>query len=189
MAQRRTLSKPRKAESAAPVEEFDFLASQQSTGSDDHALQLAVAQQLMASKEKKRKELEKKFFQAAKNKLSSEISAAADEVKCAVDATENVYAKFILDYAASEDAIRALWMEIKKEEQTLVVPLANFLPCSPTPTDRFDICYQEIAKKQRAANDALSVATEKQQIAGMAQVKEACHETRRIMESLLPATA
>jgi hypothetical protein len=124
------------------------------------AMRIASSLQL-ASKEKKRKELEKKFFQAAKNKLSSEvwvascspylrlnsysrfkISAAADEVKCAVDATyvpwplfipfcfwcdylstdrENVYAKFILDYAASEDAIRALWMEIKKEEQTLVV--------------------------------------------------------------------
>jgi hypothetical protein len=38
--------------------------------------------------------------------------------------SEQVYAKFILDYAASGDAIRALWMEIK-EEQTLVVRFAR----------------------------------------------------------------
>ncbi|KAF7353986.1 hypothetical protein MVEN_01085200 [Mycena venus] len=161
MAQRRAPAKPRKAE---PVEDFDFLASQQSSGSDDQAVQLAIAQQLMASKEKKRKELEKKFFQAAKHKLTAEITATAEDVKSTVEATEKVYAKFILDYAAAEDAIRALWMEIKKEEQTLV----------------------DITRKQRAANDAMRLATEKAQIAGMAQVKEACHETRRIIGTVLP---
>jgi hypothetical protein len=36
------------------------------------AMRIASSPQL-ASKEKKRKELEKKFFQAAKNKLSSEV--------------------------------------------------------------------------------------------------------------------
>ncbi|KAJ6537788.1 hypothetical protein B0H19DRAFT_1078910 [Mycena capillaripes] len=108
--------------------------------------------------------MEKKFFQAAKNKLSVEISTAADDVKSTIEATEQVYAKFILDHAASEDAIRALWTEIKKEEKTLV----------------------EIAKKQRAVNDATRMGMEKAQIAGMAQVKEACHETRRIIGTLLP---
>ncbi|KAJ7466024.1 hypothetical protein FB451DRAFT_1561294 [Mycena latifolia] len=167
MAQRRAQAQPRlrKAESLAPAEDFDFLASQQSTSSDDHALQLAVAQQLMASKEKKRKELEKKFLQAAKSKLSKEITNAADDVKSAVEATEAVYAKFLLDYAASDDAIRALWMQIKEEEQKLV----------------------EIAKRQRAMNEELRKATEKAQIAGMAQVKEACHDARNIIEALLPA--
>ncbi|KAJ7138225.1 hypothetical protein C8R44DRAFT_695352 [Mycena epipterygia] len=167
MAQRRAQAqqpKLRKADSIVAGEDFDFLASQQSTGSDDHALQLAVAQQLMASKEKKRKDLEKKFFLAAKSKLTNEISAAADDVKHTVETTEAVYAKFILDYAASEDAIRALWMEIKHEEQKLV----------------------DIAKKQRTANEALRTTTERAQIAGMAQVKEACHETRSIIEGLLP---
>ncbi|KAJ7648974.1 hypothetical protein DFH06DRAFT_1475956 [Mycena polygramma] len=163
MAQRRAPAKPRKAD----TEDFDFLASQQSTGSDDQALQLAVAQQLMVSKEKKRKELEKKFFLAAKNKLTSEITNAADDVKNAVEATEQIYAKFILDYAASEDAIRALWMEIKKEEQTLI----------------------ELGKKQHAANNTMNAARERGQIDGMGQVREACHETRRIMETLLPSAA
>ncbi|KAJ6453865.1 hypothetical protein C8R47DRAFT_242358 [Mycena vitilis] len=163
MAQRRAPAKPRKAD----MEDFDFLASQQSTGSDDQALQLAVAQQLMASKEKKRKELEKKFFLAAKNKLTSEIVNAADDVKAAVEATEQIYAKFILDYAASEDAIRALWMEIKKEEQTLI----------------------ELGKRQHTANNAMNSARERGQIDGMGQVREACHETRRIMETLLPPAA
>jgi hypothetical protein len=48
---------------------------------------------------------------------------------------ENVYAKFILDYAASEDAIRALWMEIKKEEQTLVVRSSRKFPSMFSDTD------------------------------------------------------
>ncbi|KAJ7874938.1 hypothetical protein B0H14DRAFT_3550908 [Mycena olivaceomarginata] len=144
----------------APTDDFDFLASQQSSGSDDQAhshsgifaqypgdnrasahgkLKLVVA----ASREKKRKEQEKKFFQIAKNKLTAEISAATDEVRSTIETTthpftwgrahrEKAYTKFILDYAALEDTIRALWMEIKKEEQTLI----------------------EIAKKQRIANDA-----------------------------------
>ncbi|KAJ7154035.1 hypothetical protein C8R46DRAFT_1118513 [Mycena filopes] len=164
MAQRRPQAKPRKAESAAPVEDFDFLASQQSsTGSDDHALQLAVAQQLMASKEKKRKELEKKFFQAARHKLANELSTAHEDVSNTIQTTEKIYAKFILDYAASEDAIRALWMEIKKEEQTLI----------------------DIADKQRTLNASMRASTEKAQIAGMAKVKEACHDTRRMMEGLV----
>ncbi|KAJ6548200.1 hypothetical protein DFH09DRAFT_1169983 [Mycena vulgaris] len=169
MAQRRAQAQPRlrKAESVAPAEDFDFLASQQSTGSDDHALQLAVAQQLMASKEKKRKDMEKKFFQAAKSKLTNEITHAADDVKDALDATEKVYAKFLSDYATSEDAIRALWKEIKKEEEQLL----------------------EIAQRQRAANEELRKVTEKAQIAGMAQVKEACHEMKSVVESLMPAAA
>ncbi|KAJ7740445.1 hypothetical protein DFH07DRAFT_1064202 [Mycena maculata] len=168
MAQRRGqaqahTTKTRKTE---PVEDFDFLASQQSTGSDDNALQLAVAQQLMASKEKKRKEMEKKFFAAAKSRLTNEMAQAAEEVKSTVEATELVYAKFILDYAAAEDAIRALWTEIKKEQDTLL----------------------DVAKRQRAANEELRKGTEKAQIVGMAQVKEACHETRSIIETLLPSS-
>ncbi|KAJ7806923.1 hypothetical protein B0H14DRAFT_3483703 [Mycena olivaceomarginata] len=123
MAQRRAPAKQR-APSAAPTDDFDFLASQQSSGSDDQAIQVTIAHQLMASREKKRKEQEKKFFQIAKNKLTAErgfqISAATDEVRSTIETTEKAYTKFILDYAALEDTIRALWMEIKKEEQTLI---------------------------------------------------------------------
>ncbi|KAJ7138222.1 hypothetical protein C8R44DRAFT_728385 [Mycena epipterygia] len=143
--------KLRKADSIVAGEDFDFLASQQSTGSDDHALQLAVAQQLMASKEKKPKDLEKKFSLAAKSKLTNEeiliplkTSAAADDVK----------------HPVSEDMIRALWMEIKHEEQKLV----------------------GIAKKQRTANEALRTTTERAQIVGMARRVM----TRSIIKGLLP---
>ncbi|KAJ7674289.1 hypothetical protein B0H17DRAFT_1208093 [Mycena rosella] len=168
MAQRRAQAQPRlrKTESVAPVEDFDFLASQQSTGSDDHALQLALAQQITASKEKKRKDMEKKFFQAAKHKLTGDITGAADNVKNALEETEALYAKFITDYAASEDTIRGLWVQIQVEEQTLVA----------------------IAQRQREANAELRVVTETAQIAGMAQVKEACHETRNVIETLLPVS-
>ncbi|CAK5268905.1 unnamed protein product [Mycena citricolor] len=168
MAQRRTQARHpvmRKQDSLPQVgDDFDF-GSQQSNGSDDQALQLAVAQQLLVTKEKKRKETEKKFLQAAKNKLSSEISSAAAVVKNAVEESEKVYAKFVLDYASSEDSIRALWTEIRVEQQKLV----------------------ELGRKQRAASDALRSTTEKAQIEGMAQVKEACEETRAVISTILPS--
>ncbi|KAJ7818691.1 hypothetical protein B0H14DRAFT_2838533 [Mycena olivaceomarginata] len=157
MAQRRAPVKQR-ATSAAPTEDFDFLASQQSSGSDDQAIQAAIAHQLMASREKKRKDHEKRFFQVAKNKLAAEISAAADDVR------STAYAKFILDYAALEDTIRALWMEIKKEEQTLI----------------------EIAKKQHAANDAIRTAMETTGYAALGQIKESCHAGRQVVDTLMP---
>ncbi|KAJ7792146.1 hypothetical protein B0H14DRAFT_2932703 [Mycena olivaceomarginata] len=162
MAQRRAPVKQR-APSAVPTDDFDFLASQQSSGSDDQAIQVAIAHQLMASREKKRKEHEKKNFQIAKNKLTAEISAAADDVRSTVETTEKAYAKFILDYAALEDTIRALWMEIKKEEQTLI----------------------EIAKKQHAANDIIRTAMETTGYAALGQIKESCHAGRQVVDTLM----
>ncbi|KAJ6462433.1 hypothetical protein C8R45DRAFT_1026771 [Mycena sanguinolenta] len=164
MAQRRAPAKHR-APSTAPGDDFDFLASQQSTGSDDHAIQLAIAQQVMASKEKKRKEHEKRFLQVAKNKLNAERIAAVEEFKNTVDVTGKVYEKFIFDYAAVDDHIRALWMEIKKEEQTLI----------------------DIAKKRRVKNRAQYLTTEKAQIGGMGQVREACRDARLTIGTLAPA--
>ncbi|KAJ7089037.1 hypothetical protein C8R43DRAFT_1244756 [Mycena crocata] len=154
-------TKLRKSDSV-PGDDFDFLASQQSTGSDDQAL-LSHNSYLLRRK-KKRREMEKKFFVAAKAKLTNEISQAAGDVKNTIEATELIYSKFILDYAACEDTIRALWMEIKTEEEKLL----------------------EITKKQRAANAAMRKVTENAQIAGMAQVKEACFDMRDIMGTLAP---
>ncbi|KAJ7303644.1 hypothetical protein DFH08DRAFT_54790 [Mycena albidolilacea] len=163
MAQRRAPAKQR-APSAAPTDDFDFLASQQSSGSDDQAIQVAIAHQLMASREKKRKEQEKKFFQIAKNKLTAEISAATDDVRSTIETTEKAYTKFILDYAALEDTIRALWMEIKNEEQTLI----------------------EIAKKQRIANDAVRTTMETTGYTALGQIKESCHAGRQVVDTLMP---
>jgi hypothetical protein len=62
---------------------------------------------------------------------------------------ENVYAKFILDYAASEDAIRVLWMEIKKEEQTLVVRSSRKFPSMFS--DRLIALISVTRKSQRSS--------------------------------------
>jgi hypothetical protein len=87
------------------------------------------------------------------------------------DGSEKAYAKFILDYAALEDTIRALWMEIKKEEQTLIVRICNLTSlCSWKRYHR-----QKIAKKQHAANDAIRTAMETTGYAALGQIKESCH--------------
>jgi hypothetical protein len=94
------------------------------------------------------------------------------------DGSEKAYAKFILDYAALEDTIRALWMEIKKEEETLIV-------CCGQPVHTYSenhlyahftsIASQEIAKKRRIVNDAVRTTMETTGYAALGQIKESCH--------------
>ncbi|KAF7364173.1 hypothetical protein MSAN_01076600 [Mycena sanguinolenta] len=130
MAQRRAPAKNR-APSTAPGDEFDFLATQQSTGSDDQAMQLAIAQQVMDNRGDRRNE---KY-----GCCDGDIHGRGR-----VD-REKAFQKFVFDYTAVEDTIRALWMEIKKEEQTLIA----------------------LAKKRRTTNETQYLATEKGQVAGM----------------------
>ncbi|KAJ7058300.1 hypothetical protein C8F01DRAFT_1147802 [Mycena amicta] len=171
MAHRRgsntTSTRLRKTESIGGGDDFDFLAaSQGSTGSDDHGLQLAVAQQLMASKEKKRKEKERKFLQAAKNKVTADLTVGVPEMTLSSFAdSEELYTKFISDYAASEDAIRVLWHEIKAT-----------------------ILYSAlVANKLHATNDAARIAMEGAMIEGMGTVKAACQENRALVTALYPS--
>ncbi|KAF7332583.1 hypothetical protein MKEN_00141000 [Mycena kentingensis (nom. inval.)] len=172
MASRRaantTSSRIRKTESikSSGGDDFDFLAaSQGSAGSDDQAFQLAVAQQLMASKEKKQREKEAKFLQAAKKKLTNELTAVAESIQNAQAVPEEHHARFYIDYAVSEDNIRALWIEIRKEVERL----------------------DALALKYIQTHIAARAATENAHIAGMGSVREACQEWRPLIHSLLPS--
>ncbi|KAJ7612295.1 hypothetical protein FB45DRAFT_1065624 [Roridomyces roridus] len=167
MAQRRAQPQTAKLRknasiSAPTTDDFDFLASQQSTGSDDQAFQLAVAQQMMASKEKKRQEKEKKFLVAARHKLTGEISSTSEETQKTVTGAEELYAKFILDYAEAEDSIRAIWTEITTEEKKL----------------------SQIAKRQSTARQQMRKENESPMYTGMGRMKEACREMREIIKEL-----
>ncbi|KAF7291242.1 hypothetical protein MIND_01267900 [Mycena indigotica] len=171
MAQRRAnaaANRLRRADSAKSTgDDFDFLtASQGSTGSDDQTFQLAVAQQLMASKEKKRKEQERKFIQAAKNKLNNELGASAEAAVAAYTDLETAFTQFFADYITSEDAIRAIWAELKAAT----------------------IHYQQVADKLRAKNEGLRGTTEAAQISAMGGVKGACQEYRTLVDSLSPSS-
>nr|GAT45879.1 predicted protein [Mycena chlorophos] len=173
MAQRRangTGSRLRKTESIKSNggDDFDFLAaSQGSTGSDDHALQLAVAQQLMASKEKKRKDHERKFLQASKSKLEKQLHGEAEAAVAAITELNEAYANFFTDYIASEDVIRAIWVELKDT-------IAK---------------HHALVGKLRKKGEALRAATEVAQIDGMGSVKGACQEHRALLNSLISAGA
>ncbi|KAF7305664.1 hypothetical protein HMN09_00820100 [Mycena chlorophos] len=177
MAQRRTngtSSRLRKTESIKSNggDDFDFLAaSQGSTGSDDHALQLAVAQQLMgslsASKEKKRKDHERKFLQASKSKLENQLHGDAETAVAAVTELNEAYANFFAEYIASEDVIRAIWVELKDT-------IAK---------------HHALVGKLRKKGEALRAATEAAQIDGMGSVKGACQEHRALVNSLDSAGA
>lgn len=83
---------------------------------------------------------------------------------------DDAYAKFVLDYAASEDVIRELWLRIRNEYDTLHVRLFFFnreLLQSIT-------SVQKLAIEHIRNNSECIKNTENGQIQGMALAKEAC---------------
>ncbi|KAH9948470.1 hypothetical protein B0H21DRAFT_235023 [Amylocystis lapponica] len=95
--------------------------SQHSSGSDDAGIMAVVAQQMQSSWEKSRKEKEAKFFQEAKAGLNHWTIATSDEYSRAIAEMNGIYEKFVSDYAAVEDDIRKIWVQLLKEQQTLLV--------------------------------------------------------------------
>ncbi|KZT05206.1 uncharacterized protein LAESUDRAFT_233519 [Laetiporus sulphureus 93-53] len=95
--------------------------SQQSLSSDDANIVAAVAQQMHTSWEKKKKEKENKFARDAKSSLDRCVSNRATEYAEAMAEFNEVYEKFIMDYAAVEDEIRNLWVHLLREQQKLLV--------------------------------------------------------------------
>ncbi|KAF4594145.1 hypothetical protein EYR40_008948 [Pleurotus pulmonarius] len=115
---------------------------------------------------KKKRDAEKKFLQAAKGKISSEITEVVNGLTTATKSIDEVYAKFMEDYITIEDQIRKKWTEIQKEQ-------ANVLSIVGKSMDR----HVEEGDK-----------IEDQHIDGMASMKEACENMVTLINSLAPQT-
>ncbi|KAK7441026.1 hypothetical protein VKT23_016807 [Stygiomarasmius scandens] len=103
--------------------EYNFQLSQASVSSDDHALELAVAEQYFASREKKKKELQKKFLASGQKLVARELSSVSTEIQSTVQSVEEIQDAFLINYATEQDNIRRIWTEILEEHgklQTLV---------------------------------------------------------------------
>ncbi|KAJ3898908.1 hypothetical protein F5879DRAFT_926677 [Lentinula edodes] len=106
-------------------DELPFLGSQDSNGSngsEDNAFQLAFAEQYIATREKKKKEQQRKFLVGAKKLVSKEIKSSAEvitEAARSVYSREELFQAFTINYATEEDCIRNLWLAIVEEERKL----------------------------------------------------------------------
>ncbi|KAH0579883.1 hypothetical protein H2248_002710 [Termitomyces sp. 'cryptogamus'] len=98
-------------------DDFKFLASQQSTGSDDQGFEMVIAKHYAALREKKQKEKEHKFVKLAYKQLSKEVFTSTEDVKTSVQALESIFEDFLQKYAADEDNIHKLWTQVYKEQQ------------------------------------------------------------------------
>ncbi|RDB17492.1 hypothetical protein Hypma_000994 [Hypsizygus marmoreus] len=168
MASRRTQvskTKPLTRTVASDSEDdLNFLASQQSNGSDDQALEMAIAKHYAVLREKKRKEGEKNFLKTAYKQLSQDVATPTDEVKCSVTAIEALYSDFLQQYAANEDLIHKLWTQIQKEQQKLVA----------------------LTKKRLALNTEAGKKVEEGHITGLSRTKAACREYQEVINQIVP---
>ncbi|KAJ3864467.1 hypothetical protein EV359DRAFT_81388 [Lentinula novae-zelandiae] len=103
-------------------DELPFLGSQDSNGSngsEDNAFQLAFAEQYIATREKKKKEQQRKFLAGAKKLVSKEIKSSAEVITETARSVDELFQAFTINYATEEDCIRVLWLAIVEEERKL----------------------------------------------------------------------
>ncbi|KAF8064212.1 hypothetical protein FPV67DRAFT_208967 [Lyophyllum atratum] len=121
--------KPSSGDQSSDIEdELNFLASQQSNGSEDQALEMALAKHYAAIRQKKKTENEQKFLKAAYKQLFREVAIPTEDIQSSVKALETVYAEFLQKYAANEDVIHRLWSQIHKEQQKLLALTQRKVP-------------------------------------------------------------
>ncbi|TFK27579.1 hypothetical protein FA15DRAFT_613700 [Coprinopsis marcescibilis] len=138
-------------------------SQQSSAGSDDHLLEKVLAERLAVAREKKRQERDKKFLDGASTKLNEALSQCAGEVRSAAESMEEIYSKFLLEYAASEDRIYHLWSAILKEHQHMEALIQNKI----------------------VAGTGSTKQCETRHISGLSKVKGACNDFESIMQQFL----
>ncbi|KIP11574.1 hypothetical protein PHLGIDRAFT_456401 [Phlebiopsis gigantea 11061_1 CR5-6] len=98
--------------------------TQQSDGSDDN-FAATIAQQVQSSWEKKKRESEARFLSTAKAELDRGGRERSREFVKEVDEMQAIMERFVSDYAAIEDKIRALWQQLLHAQDQYVVRPSN----------------------------------------------------------------
>ncbi|KAK0212999.1 hypothetical protein DFS33DRAFT_1377445 [Desarmillaria ectypa] len=142
-----------KAKNQDSSDGFNFIASQASNGSDDKMLQQALAERVFATKEKKKKETERKFLAAGQKYLVKETTNASANIQSTYQVANEEFQRFTMEYASIEDEIRALWDRLRQEQHSLA----------------------SIAEKRRTTLLASAKACEAKHIKAMGLVKETCY--------------
>ncbi|KAF5388793.1 hypothetical protein D9757_005659 [Collybiopsis confluens] len=140
------------------------MASQLSSSSDDPTFELALAEQLLVSKEKKKKEKQRKFLLAGRKLASKETDSATAMFSGAVQSIDELFQAFTINYAAEDDSIRALWSTISEEQSKL----------------------QKLSKRYRLAVLKAGEECEHKQIKGMGKAKESVLDAQKVIELIYP---
>ncbi|KAF8890613.1 hypothetical protein BD779DRAFT_1516002 [Infundibulicybe gibba] len=161
-AQRSRKASAQHSDFDAGSEEFEFPESQQSNGSDDYALEAALAKHYAEIREKRCKERETKFLQAAEKALLKDTSRPRDTIQSSMGQIIKLYDAFILRYAASEDRIRSLWVQIHQSQADLI----------------------ELTQAKHTRTTALASKARVAHIAGLAKVKGACLDFQEVIDAI-----
>ncbi|KAE9408586.1 hypothetical protein BT96DRAFT_1013226 [Gymnopus androsaceus JB14] len=144
---------------------FSFMqASQASNGSDDTAIELAVAEKYIASRDKKKKEQQKKFLVSGRKFVSKETDGCTETLQTTAQSVEELLQAFTINYAAEDDCIRALWSAIHEEQRKL----------------------HKLSKHLTSASVNAGVESEASLIKGMGKAKEAVLETQKVIDFIYP---
>jgi hypothetical protein len=87
---------------------------------------------------------------------------------------DEAYTKFILDYAATEDLIRKIWLQIQEERQTFQVCVCCLEAERRTVVSDDDLFCKAVVAECLGASIDVAKNTERGQIKGMALAKKAC---------------
>ncbi|KAF9070881.1 hypothetical protein BDP27DRAFT_1323155 [Rhodocollybia butyracea] len=141
-----------------------IMASQASNGSDDAALELAIAEKFMASKDKKRKDQQRKWHVSARKAISQDTTDSKETMASATQSAKELYQAFTIHHAEEEDRIRATWSMIFEEARKL----------------------QKMSKRLHSAIVNEGEESEAKQIKGMGKAQEAVLETQGVIDFILP---
>ncbi|KIM40944.1 hypothetical protein M413DRAFT_11219 [Hebeloma cylindrosporum] len=113
--------------------------------------------------EKKKAQQEKKFLEVAQKQLNLEVAASAKDVRDSTKAADDVYHKFLNDYAACEDRIHKKWVQLQKEQENLM-----------------KMVEARYKKDQDVIKDASAL-----HITGLSKTRTACKEYQAVIDRLI----
>ncbi|KAL5524929.1 hypothetical protein ACEPAF_8798 [Sanghuangporus sanghuang] len=100
------------------IDDLDPIVQPSQSSSDD-GMMATIAQKMQTSMEKRKKEREVRFLQAAQLEFSRILSEKAHELQDGVAEIDKIYSSFQDAYVANEDNIRRLWTAILEEQLKL----------------------------------------------------------------------
>ncbi|KAL5478690.1 hypothetical protein ACEPAI_1967 [Sanghuangporus weigelae] len=135
---------------------------QPSQSSSDDGIMANIAQQMQTSMEKKKKEREVRFLQAAQSEFSRILSEKAHELQDGVAEIDKIYVGFQDAYVANEDNIRRLWTAIFEEQLKL----------------------HDLVDEKHGSTIEGEKRREKDHIQSLTHCRKACEESQRLIDLL-----
>ncbi|KAF8990257.1 hypothetical protein BDQ17DRAFT_1433912 [Cyathus striatus] len=105
--------------------------------------EIVLAKHCAAIKQKKNNEKQRTFLQACVNQLNKDLTISTDNLNMCIQAIENSYSEFLVDYTATEDRIRELWSNMQQEQNKLaaLIKASSFDILSSTDGGRYSLIF------------------------------------------------